>query len=313
MKTHAWQRVICIIAASVVLLGMPVLGLAQVTDSDSDGIDDSLEQTGGAGISFGGFTYRNCADVNPTGTTIVNRHTCLSPTSKDIFIYLVTATSGGGFLATNGLITMSTPVNATQCATTASTSCTGLFGFITAPNTATTTGEVDGLGVGVHVAVVTTAPTTTTRAVGGSFGQLAVAMTVDESASAFAFGSTVQGTPSQTGNSTIWPVYIKNFVDQNITGGIDTPSIWKPYIQNVGSHELSHAAALTAAYNSKLGQYHYAAGSGTVMDDHVICSSKTHTCNIYNDYASGDKPCLLALVSPTTNPLQCTALSPVIF
>src|SRR5262249_35056345 len=167
-------------------------------------------------------------------------------------------------------------------------------------------GTVDGLGVGVHVAVGTTAPAY--RSV-GLLGQKAVVMTVAESASAFAFGATVVGTPNNTGNSTIWPVYIKNFLTNNVTGGVDTPSLWKPHIQNTASHELSHATALTAMYNAKLAQNHYASGSGTVMDDKVICSSKTKTCNIYNDFASGDVACLLAVVSPTTNPLQCTGFT----
>ena len=305
MKTfYFWRSVVCMVAASATLAGLPVLGQIAV-DNDQDGIADSIETTG-AGLPWGGFTYPPCA----AGTTIVDRYKCLSPTSKDIFVYLVTPTSTGGFLATNGFITTSPlPVNATKCTSTDSKSCTGLFGFITAPKFTGPNqlkGTVDGLGVGVHVAVVTTAPTD--RSV-GLLGQQAVVMTVDESASAFAFGATVVGTPSNTGRSTIWPVYIKNFLTNNVTGGVDTPIIWKPHVQNTASHELNHAAALAASYNQRLGQYHYASGSGTVMDDKVICSSKTKTCNIYNDFATGDNPCLLALVSPTTNPLQCTGLT----
>jgi hypothetical protein len=311
MNTYLRCRLLfCVFAALVGLIAMPLLSSA-VTDNDQDGIDDALEQPGGAGISFNGQNYPPCS----TSVTIVDRYTCLSPTSKDIFVYLVTA-AGGGFLAQNGLITTSSPVNSTLCAplqpAPAKANCTGLFGFITAPPNpivvnGKTTGTIDGLGIGVHVAVVNTAPTN--RSVGGSFGQQAVVMTVDESPSAFAFGATDEGTPSNTGRSTIWPVYLKNFINQNVTGGVDTPSIWKPYIRNTGSHELSHAAALTATYNARLAQYHYASGSGTVMDDKVICSSKTKTCNIYDDYASGDRPCLLALASPITNPLQCVGFT----
>jgi hypothetical protein len=131
-------------------------------------------------------------------------------------------------------------------------------------------------------------------------------MTVDESPSAVAFGATIEGTPSNTGKSTIWPVYQRNYLTKYVTGGVDKPTVWRQYAQRTASHELSHASALTAAYNSKLGQYHYATGSGTVMDDQVQCNSRTQLCTVYNDYASGDRPCLLSLVAPTTNPLQCT-------
>lgn len=308
MKTHAWQQVMGILAVAAALVALPGLGMADVSDQDGDGIDDAKETgTPTNPLTFGGFTYLPC----PAGTVpgSVQRNTCLSPTSKDIFVYLVIANTDGGFLAHNGLITTGTPADVCIADQQTGLCKSGLFAFITAPKTTGPNqlkGTVDGLGVGVHVAVVTTAPAD--RSVGLS-GQQAVVMTVDESASAFAFGATVVGTPSNTGRSTIWPAYIKNFVTNNVTGGVDTKSVWFPYIQNIASHELSHAAAMTAAYNSRLGQYHYASGSGTVMDDKVICSSKTKSCNTYNDYASGDNPCLLALVSPTTNPLQCTGFT----
>jgi hypothetical protein len=289
MKTRLLQLTWAVALSAAI--GMPVVTFA--ADSDQDGIDDALETTGGAGLPFGGFTYPPCA----AGTlTIAQRNACLSPTSKDIFVYLVT-TANGGFLASNGLIRMSAPVDVSV-----------LFQFISSPNVATTTGKVDGLGVGIHAAVVNTLPTNRTV---GSLGQQAVVMTVDESASAYVFGKADVGTPTNTGNVTIWPVYIKNYLNKYVFGGVDTPSVWKLHVQRTASHELGHASALTANFNSKLGQYHYATGSGTVMDDSVVCDSRKKTCVIYNDYASGDKPCLLGLVSPTTNPLQCTALVPV--
>ncbi len=309
MKAYKEKKriIILALAAIVTLVVFPVLASAAM-DDDLDGIDDALELIGGPGLTFGNFTYLPC----PANTTIIDRYRCLSPTSKDIFIYLVPSCSGcptpagGGFLASNGLIMMSTvPVNATQCASTTSSSCTGLFGFIIAPKTATTTGRTDGLGVGIHVAVVSSAPAS--RAV-GVLGQQAITMTVDEVAEAFAFGATDVGTPSNTGRSTIWPVHIKNYLTRNIFGGVDTPNVWKAYIQRTASHELSHAAALTASKDRKLNQYHYATGYGTVMDNDVQCSSTNRTCVIFHDYASGDIPCLLSLVSPTTNPLKCAAL-----
>lgn len=293
MKTQYWWRAMGIVALIVGLMAWP--GVAMAADADLDGIDDSLEITGGAGLSFGGYPYAPCASG---ALTTAQRNACLSTGSKDIFVYLVTAASGG-FLATNDMINMATvPVDVSV-----------LFQFITAPNTANGTGKVNGLGVGVHVAVVNAAPVS--RAV-GALGQQAVVMTVDEATSAFAFGSTDQGTPSNTGRSTIWPAYIKTYLNNNIFGRVDTPSVWKLYIQRTASHELSHAAALTAQYNSSLGQYHYATGSGVVMDDSVVCNSKRKTCTIYTLYASGDNPCLLGLVSPSTNPLQCAALPPPI-
>ena len=301
MNTYSWQQLLGIIALSAALVGLPVLGMA--ADSDQDGITDALE-TSGLTFPPGGFPYPPCAAGTVQGS--VARNACLSTTSKDIFVYLVTA-AGGGFLAQNGLINMATnPVDASV-----------LFQFITAPNTATTTGKVDGLGVGVHVAVVNAAPAPASLAV-GDLGQKAVVVTVDEAASAYAFGHTDVGPPTNTGISTIWPVYVKTYLNKYVFGGIDKPGDtnipscttcgWKAYIQRTAAHELSHAAALTAAYNSSLGQYHYATGSGTVMDDAVVCTSnRGGSCKIYNDYANGDRPCLLSLVSPTTNPLQCLA------
>lgn len=290
MKIQLRWQVAGVMVLSIGLMVWP--GAAMAADNDLDGIADDLETgTPVSPLMFGGVTYQPCA---AGALTTFQRNACLSLTTQDIFVYLVTA-AGGGFLAQNGLIDMSkTPVDVSV-----------LFQFITSPHTATTRGKVDGLGVGVHVAVVNTVPVS--RAV-GALGQQAVVMTVDESASAFAFGSTDEGTPSNTGNSTFWPVYIKNYLNSRIMGGVDTPSVWKPYIQRTASHELGHAAALTAAFDTSLGQYHYASGSGTVMDDSVVCNSNKHTCAIYNDYASPDSLCLRGLVIPFTNPLQCTAL-----
>ena len=188
---------------------------------------------------------------------------------------------------------------------------TGLFAYITAPNTAIAgvKGKVDGLGVGIHVAVVSAAPAS--RAV-GALGQQAVVMTVNESPSAPVFGRTDDGTPSNTGNSTIFPVFEKNYLITYVFGGVDTTTVESkyilPYIQRTASHELSHAAALTAKLDSKLG-YHYSTSSGVVMASDVACTtSNGGSCAIYNDYATGDIPCLLSLVSPTTNPLQCRSI-----
>ena len=64
-----------------------------------------------------------------------------------------------------------------------------------------------------------------------------------------------------------------------------------------------HVAALTALYDSRFGGNHYATGSGVVMDQSVVYNSKRKTFTIYDDYATGDNPCLL-LVN-TSNPLGC--------
>src|SRR5690242_6216965 len=83
--TCPWRSTIFIIATVGMLVGFPVAA-SSVADTDLDGIDDALEQAGGAGILFGGFNYLPCASATPT---IVERYTCLSPGSKDIFVYLV--------------------------------------------------------------------------------------------------------------------------------------------------------------------------------------------------------------------------------
>lgn len=316
MKTHTWQQVLGILAVAAALVGLPGLGMAAVADQDGDGIDDSVE-TSGSGISLNGVFFPPCSTTSPPAPGTAARNACISPTSKDIFVYLVLVAAdgsfppNGGFLGTNRLInTATTPVDVCGPNPTTGLCTTGLFAYVTAPNKATTRGKVDGLGVGIHVAVVGAAPAS--RAVGGNLGQQAVVMTVDESPSAPVFGRTDEGTPSNTGNSTIFPVFEKNYLLTYVFGGVDSSTVEStyilPYIQRTASHELSHAAALTAMKDSNLG-YHYSTSSGVVMASDVACTTnKGGSCVIYNDYATGDIPCLLALVSPTTNPLQCKSL-----
>ena len=278
MKTNYWQRVMCALAASAALIGGP--GAALAADADSDGIDDSAESTG-AGITFGGTNYPPCSGTPLPGAA---RNACVSPTTKDIFVYLVTK-SGGGFLQQNGLIAPEV-----------------LFQFITAASTATP----KGLGVGVHVSRVDTAVSSTSRGV-GTLGQKAVQIIADEFPDSLVFGQADQGTPSATGNATVYPVTIKNWV---VTRG-GTDAVWKKFIQRTFSHELSHIAALTALYDSRFGGNHYATGSGVVMDQSVVYNSKTKTFTIYDKYAAGDNPCLLMV--NTLNPVQCIGFAlPVI-
>lgn len=301
MKRHRWKKNFVCLSVMTMLLSFATV--ARAGDADQDGIDDSLETTGG--VSFGSYTYLPCS-TNPPPTQGAARNACVSPSSKDIFVYLVIPSGGGGFLQANGLINAAaSPPNVSV-----------LFQFLTGPVnpviTTTTTAKLNGLNVGVHAAVVSAAPTN--RAVPAQqspyLGQLAVVMTVDETLNEIGFGSTDQGTPTATGRSRISPVKAQNFI--RTIFGQDTPSVWKPYVQRTASHELSHAAALEAVYNSALGQYHLATGSGTVMDHEAVCNSKKKTCAIYNVYASADRPCLLSLVTPITNPLQCAPLQPII-
>ena len=277
MKTQCWKRIMCALAASAALIGGP--GAALAADADSDGIDDSVESTG-AGITFGGTNYPPCSGTPLPGAA---RNARVSPTSKDIFVYLVTK-SGGGFLQQNGLIAPEV-----------------LFQFITAASTATP----KGLGVGVHVSRVDTAVSSTSRGV-GTLGQKAVQIIADENPSSFVFGAADQGTPSATGDATVYPVKIRDYV---VNGG-GAEADWKKFIKRTFSHELSHVAALTALYDSRYGGHHYATGSGVVMDQSVVYNSKRKTFTIPENYAAGDNPCLLAV--NTANPLQCIGFPPVI-
>jgi hypothetical protein len=279
MKTQYWKRVMCALAASAALIGGP--GVALAADADSDGIDDSVESSGGAGISFGGRTYSPCSGTPTPGAA---RNDCVSPTSKDIFVYLVTK-SGGGFLQENGLIAPEV-----------------LFQFITAASTATP----KGLGVGVHVSRVDAAVPSASRGLVTTppTSQKAVQITVDELPDYFVFGAADQGTPSATGNATVYPATIKSWV---VTRG-GTDAVWKKFIQRTFSHELSHLAALTALYDSRYGGNHYATGSGVVMDQSVVYNSNKKTFTIYDKYAAGDNPCLLRV--NTANPVQCIGFAP---
>ncbi len=275
MKTQYWKRVLCAFAASVALIGGP--GAALAADADSDGIDDSVESPGGAGISFGGRTYGPCSGTPAPGAA---RNDCLSPTSKDIFIYLVRP--AGGFLATTFQ-----EGNAAE-----------VFDFITRARDAAGAGKVNGLGVGVHVQFVPTEVPAASRGV-GTLGQKAVQIIANESPDSFVFGAADQGTPSATGDATVWPVKIKNYV---VNGG-GAEAVWRNFIKRTFSHELSHVAALTALADARFGSNHYATGSGLVMDQSVVYNSKKKTFAIHDDYATNDSPCLLRV--DTSNPLQC--------
>ena len=159
MKTQYWQRMLWAVAASAALIGGP--GVAMAVDNDLDGIDDSVEASGGAGITFGGRTYLPCSGTPTPGAA---RNDCLSPTSKDIFIYLVRP--AGGFIAT-----------------TFQDNAAVLFDFITRARTDLGHGKVDGLGVGVHVAFVTTEVPSANRLLGIACcnGQKEVQIIADES------------------------------------------------------------------------------------------------------------------------------------
>lgn len=281
MKTQYWQRLLCTVAASAaltLLIGWP--GAALAVDADLDGIDDAVESTG-AGITFGGTIYPPCSGTPAAG---VVRNACLSPTSKDIFIYLVRP-AAGILHSTFG----SSPDSAAF-----------LFDFITRAPVAAGTGKVDGLGVGVHVAFVTAvvADRGITLPV-GTTPQKAVQIIVDESPDSFVFGAADQGTPSATGDATVWPVKIMNYVATATGSLVDRDN----FIKRTFSHELGHVAALTALNNDRFGGNHYATGSGVVMDQSVVYNSRRGTLTIYNDYATGDRPCLLMV--DTSNPLGC--------
>jgi hypothetical protein len=280
MKNERWWKV-----AGVALLGLGLTicpGPAMAADTDADGIDDTREIPGGAGVTFDGVPYPPCGTVQP-GTAA--RNACVSPNSKDIFIYFVDLT--GGFLATNNLGTPEL-----------------LFQFITAPNTATgQRGKVFGLGVGVHVRFKNAEVPTENRLVVGN--QKAVQIIADGLANSAVFGRADVGTPTNTGNATVYPVTIKNYVN-SLKGGGDNPSDWKPFIQRTFSHELSHVAALVALSTERFGGNHYSSGRGVVMDQSVVYNSKNRTFTIYSDYASGDTPCLG--VVNTANPLGCLPL-----
>ena len=290
MKMNGWQRLTCIAIASAVLLSWP--GAAMAADVDLDGIDDAQETTGG--VTFNGVVIPPCSGTPAPGAA---RNACVSPSSKDIFVYLVTA-PGGGFLGTAPAPTGCSSLLAADC----------LFKFVNEPATSTGTGKVDGLNMGVHVAYVTTSavacqiPTEVvpigSRGV-GTLGQLAVQIIADDCPDSFVFGKADQGTPTNTGNAWVWPVKIKNYV---VNGG-GTTATWQTYLQRTFSHELSHVAALIAVNNSSYGGYHYATGSGVVMDQSVVYNSKRKTFTIYTDFASGDRPCLLRVDG--SNPLQC--------
>lgn len=284
MKTQSWKRLLSLVAVAA-LAGLPYSAMA--ADNDLDGIDDAQETgTPVTPLVFNGVTYSPC-------TAGMARNSCLSPTSKDIFIYLVTA-PGGGFLGANNLLAPEF-----------------LFKFITDPNVTVpdatvNTGKVDGLGVGVHVAFVTAEVLSSNRGV-GTLGEKAVQIISDDDPNAFVFGAADVGTPTATGDARVWPVKIRNYV---VNGG-GTTADWQKFIQRTYSHELSHVAALTATNDSRYGGYHYATGSGVVMDQNVVFNSKRKTFTIYDNYASGDRPCLLK-VTPVTNPLTCVPLDPVI-
>lgn len=281
---------VMLVACVLSLAGSPSPALALVTcsplpstavDTDGDGFSDAAEC---GGILFDGVTYTACGSP---------RELCMDPNTKDVFIYVVQA--AGSLLTTDA----TGPGNLTLT--------TVLFRDLVEPRTSAGTGKVAGLGLGVHVSFRSTAPPDR-NVPSGATATLQQAIVVTESLEPqLKYGASDVGTPSATGEGTVFTQQIKN--DVNRLMGSESPSQYKTYFQYVFTHEVGHVMALRAMDDATI-DHHYSTKSLVLMSESVTFASRTKTFTFPTAVSAGDNPCLLLV--DTANPLNCIAFPPII-
>jgi hypothetical protein len=285
-KLMAWNRLVVKAAGAVILafLALSPLSAAAavtcpaadlVTDTDGDGFTDAQECTG---IVTAGAVPRQI----PPCVAGVARESCLDPNTKDLFVIYVPVLNGSLL----GSTTIGVPAP---------------FSNVTAYEN--TYRGFTPLGVTVHQLAATEAAAD--RTVVANSPQKAIRIVEDLDASDITLGYCQWGTPNGDDGCTIWTQRILNYITTSCAGSIIvTPSgvatsatdVFRAYVTWVVLHETGHASGgLSAKYNSRYGGYHYAPGTGTMMEQAAVVTTKSGKCkfSISKDWnITSDQPAI---------------------
>jgi hypothetical protein len=252
-------------------------------DTDGDGFTDFQECTGittaGSldvnGVRVGQRAIPPCASGTP-------RDSCVDPNTKDLFVIYVPVLNGSLL----GSTTTGVPAP---------------FANVTAyENTYRGFGP---LGVTVHQLAANEAGPD--RSIVANWPQKAIRIVEDLDASDITLGYCQWGTPNGDDGCTVWTQRILNYITSSCAGSvIVTPSgvptsaadVFRAYVTWVVLHETGHASGgLSAKYNSRYGGYHYAPGTGTMMEQAAVVSTKSGKCkfSISKDWnITSDQPAI---------------------
>jgi hypothetical protein len=265
------------------LLGLAALSFAlfpgqaipQAPDTDNDGIPDSLEQPGGAGITLlNGQKFLPC-----TGAQGEDRHGCLHWQKPDLFVILIRANGCPGTppkcSGENVPLLPCQPLFASRSNIPSKPYATAAYDpweLVEAPK------EQGGLGITIHEITASQVPST--RFIPGTSNK-AKAVRVTESLNAcgtIALGSSNWGTPITTGVATLYTQRIINKINQECNaaptptacfdalGNEIRPQLYYLYIQSLLVHELGHVMELTKLWTPDYGGPHEAPASGFIME-----------------------------------------------
>ena len=223
---------------------------AQV-DSDNDGFSDLQEN---AGITlFNGTSFLPC----PAGALVTDP--CVHPLTPDLFVILTPATP-----SLLPLSPLSVLINLTQ-------------------------------NFGLHQ--ISSGQTASDRTIAPAIGpQKAVSVTESIDTNGLDWGrSPFQGTPNSAGVATVFTQRIKNAVANSyqqagVVNSTRQQTDTNNCIMQVIAHETGHNTAITSAYNSRYGGYHYSTSSQVVMSQTATITTKPGKVTIIcpNIYASPD-------------------------
>jgi len=265
-----------------------VLALLALSPLRASAVTCPITAETGVDTDGDGFTdYQECAGITMTGNRVgattprtfgpctanAARDSCLDPNSKDLFVIYVPVLTGGSLLAST------------------TTGVPAPFANVTAyENTYRGFGP---LGLTVHQLEATETAPDRTIVVPSTFEptippQKAIRIVENLDTTDVTLGYCEWGTPNGDDGCTVWTQRILNFITSTCGGSIIvTPSgvatsatdVFRAYVTWVVLHETGHASGgLAAKYNSKYGGYHYAPGTGTMMEQAAVVTSKSGKC-----------------------------------